>query len=193
MTSSKNKTELRERLLAAETTDAALRGEYERKLVAMFELQLSTAKKVWLKVLTLFSVACCALALTLALTEKLPPGPRTALLIGAAFAAAWTVYLSQLLRRGTFRRRIDAPMAAGMAFAFSLAMCVVLAVAGVPTEKILLIGMLFLLPAGLILLRTIIEQSEMRMQEQLVELQYRIARLAEKFDDDDSAGVGVIR
>ena len=40
-----------------------------------------------------------------------------------------------------------------------------------PTDKVLLVGMLFLLPAGLILIRTLIEQSEMRMQEQLVELQ----------------------
>ena len=60
--------------------------------------------------------------------EKLPLGPRSALLIGAAFAAAWTVSCAQLLRSGTFPRRIDAPTAAGLAFAFSLIMCIVLAV-----------------------------------------------------------------
>lgn len=195
MTASTGKTDFRERLLASETIDSALRAEYERKLSTMFETQLSAKKRIWFTILILFSVTAGAVAIMLAVTEKLPPAPRIGLLIGAAFSAAWVFYLVRMLRRGVMRRRIDPPVAAGMAFGFSLLMCIVLAVGGAPSDKVLLMAVLFLIPAGLMLLRTVIEQSEMRMQERLVELQYNIARLAERLGDDDSdqAGAGVRR
>lgn len=184
----------REQLLATEPIDATLQAEYERKINAMFETKLTMKKQIWLKLLTLLSVAGCSLALLLAITETLPLRARVSLLLGAAFAAGWTVYFVQMILRGTMRRRIDPPLAAGMAYGFSLAMCILFAVSGVPTERVLLMGMLFLLPASILLLRTIVEQSELRTQEQLLELQYKLSKLTEKFDDDGGdAGSGVLR
>jgi hypothetical protein len=188
-----NKIELRERLLDVQTTDAALRADYERKMKAMFEVQLSAVKKLWFVTLILFSVGAGGMALVLGLTEPLPLASRASLLLGAGFSAAWCVYFIQLLVRGVYRRRIDAPMAAGMAFIFTLVMCGLLALGGVPAERVLLIAMLFLIPAGIILLRTIIEQSEMRTQERLVELQYELRTLAKRFDDDSGSNAGVLR
>jgi len=61
-----------------------------------------------------------------------------------------------------------------------------------PADKVVLAGMLFLLPAGLMLLRTVIEQAEMRTQERIVELEFKIARLSEKLGgEDDLLGTGV--
>lgn len=194
MKTSNHASDTREQLLATDPIDSTLHAEYERKMTAMFETKLTRKKQIWLKLLTLFSVAGCILALLLAVTEALPLRARVSLLLGAAFAAAWTVYFVQMIFRGTMRRRIDPPLAAGMAYGFSLAMCILFAVSGVPTERVLLMGMLLLLPASILLLRTIVEQSELRTQEQLLELQYKLSKLAEKFDDDGGdAGAGVLR
>lgn len=186
------KDELRDRLLAEQASDPHLKLEYERKLNAMFEIQLTPLKKVWFTALIGFALISGALVLTLALTEPLRPLVRTALLSGVAFAAAWIVFLGQLLRRGTMRRRIDPPMAAGMAFVFALMMCILMAIAGAPMDQVILTAMLFLFPAGLMVLRTVVEQSEMRTQEHLVELQYRLARLEDRLDDGE-LGAGVPR
>ena len=41
-------------------------------------------------------------------------------------------------------------------------------------------GFLFLLPASVIVLRTVVEQSELRTRERLLELEYKLAQLAER-------------
>ena len=188
-----SKQDFRRRLLAAEPENPALRAEYERRIHAMFEVPLSRPKRIWFTTLTVFAAVCGVGAIILVTTERgLPPAARVALVAGAAFAASWVFFLTRIVARGTFRRRVDAPTAAGMGFAFSLIMCVIFAVAGMAAEQVILMGMLFLLPAGLILLRTVIEQSEMRTQERLVELEYKIALLTEKLGgDDDLLGTGV--
>ena len=187
-----DKESFRRRMLAAEKENPALRAEYDRRIKAMFEVTVSKPKKIWFACLVLFCIAAGAAAIQLADTETLPPAARIALLMGAAFSAAWAFFLARILRRGTLRRQIDPPTAAAMAFVFALAMCVVFAVAGMPADKVVLAGMLFLLPAGLMLLRTVIEQAEMRTQERIVELEYKIARLSEKLGgEDDLLGTGV--
>lgn len=187
------KAEFRQHLLAEQAMDPALKAEFERKLNTMFENSLSPFKKIWFMTLMLFCMASGGVALVLAITEAtLPPAARSALLMGAVFALAWLIFFAQILKRGTMRRRIDAPMAAGMAFVFSLMMCILLAIGGLPTEQVILTAVLFLFPAGLMVLRTVVEQSEMRMQVQLMELQFRLAELSERLDDGE-AGAGVRR
>lgn len=187
------KTELRDRLLAEQASDPKLKLEYERKLNAMFEIQLPVWKKLWFTTVMLVCLIAGLGATVLALTETLPRGARTGLLVGAGFSLAWLIFFARLLKRGTLQRRIDPPLAAGMAFGFSLTMCVIMAAAGLPTDQVILMAVLLVFPAGLMVLRAVVEQSEMRMQEQLVELQYRLARLAEKLDDDGELGAGVRR
>jgi hypothetical protein len=72
-----------------------------------------------------------------------------------------------------------------MGFVFALLMCTLFAIGGMPPAYVTMNAALFLIPAGLIVIRTVIEQSESRTQERLVELQYKVARLAEKFGDDE--------
>ncbi len=188
-----SKRQFRQRMLSAENETPALRAEYDRRINAMFEKNLSKLKKLWFTTLVLFCLISGGIALTLALTEKgLPLIARIGLLLGTTFSAAWAFFLIRILRRGSMRLRIDPPLAAGMGFCFALLMCVLFAVSGMPASYVTMYGVLFLIPAGLMLLRTVIEQSEMRTQERLVELQYKIARLSERLgDDDDLLGTGV--
>jgi hypothetical protein len=199
MISSEQKTELRERMLAADPISPPLRAEYQRKVIAMFEVQLTSVKKAWIVGLILSNVLIGGGALSLVLTERLPPRVTLALAIGIGFTLAWTIYFIQMLRRGVYRRRMDGVWGAGMKFGFALIMCALLAIAGVASDIVLLAAMFAVVPAGLFVVHTIVDRSEMRTQERLVELQYRIAKLSERLggdeddDDDDMAGAGVRR
>jgi hypothetical protein len=157
--------ELREWFLAKQTNDPALGSEYERKLNSMYEIQLSVSKKLWFVALAGFCLVIGTVAVALALTETLPPALRTLLLVGAAFAAAWLAFFIRMLRRGALLRRVDPPMAAGMAFVFSMIMSMLLAIGGLPVERVILVAVLILFPAGLLVLRTVAEQSEMQTQQ----------------------------
>lgn len=192
MISSETKRELRERLLAAEPINPKLRAEYQRKVDDMLDPKLSRRARLWLAGVILFDLAAAGVVTALVMTESLPPPMIGALLSGVGFAVAWSIYFMVMLRRGVYRRRIDMPRLSSMALAFSVIMCVLLAIAGLPTDRVLLVAMLSVLPAGLLAIRSIIQQSEMRMQERLLEVQYRLATLAEKFDDGE-AGAGVPR
>jgi hypothetical protein len=194
MKTSETQMEFQQQLLAAESTDSALRTEYERKRNAMFETELSAARKLGFLTLCLFNFLVIGLVVVLLLTESMPRRAAVPLALGVGFAVAWTIFFIQMLRRGAVRRRIDPPLAAGMGFFFALAMCVVLAVSGVELNSVMLISIMLLIPAGVNLVRVQIQQSELRTQERLLELQYRLSVLSERIGgDDDMAGSGVPR
>jgi hypothetical protein len=187
-----SKESFRRQLLAADEESPALRAEYNRRIKTMFEVKVSPAKKAWFTLLLIFCLASGCAAISLVVTETLPPAARVGLMLGAAFSAAWAFYLFRIVRRGTLRRQIDPPAAAGMGFVFSLAMCIVFAVSGMDAAKVVLMAVLFLFPAGLMLIRTVVEQAEMRTHERILELEYKISRLDEKLGgDDDLLGTGV--
>jgi hypothetical protein len=193
MKTSSDQIEFQNQLLAAESTNSALRADYERKLNAMLETQLSAGKKLWFFAVLCFAIAMIGIVGTLLLTEKLPLRAQVGLGVGILFAVSWIVFLARMLRRGVMRKKIDPPLAAVMGFAFALIMCILMAVGGMPAETVTLNAVLFLIPAGLMVMRTVIEQSELRTQERLTELQYKIAVLSERIGDDDASGAPVRR
>lgn len=169
----------RERLLAQDAENPALRADYERKLNAMLEVPLSRTRRVSLALVAVGAVATAGLVVSLLLTESMPWRARSGLGAGVAFAAAWTVYAVRILRRGTYRRKADSTTAAGMAYLFTLVMAVLFALLQKDPDPFVTVCFLFLLPAAVILLRTVVEQAELRTQERLLELEYRLARLGE--------------
>lgn len=172
---------LRERLLAAEPENPALRAAYERRLRAMFEVPLSPTRRVSLVVVLLAALGMAGLFAALLLTERVHWQIRTAFGVGAAFALGWAAYSARILRRGTFRRRGDSTTAANMAFFFTIATAVFFALARTgDLHPFVMFGFLFVLPAAVVLLRTVVEQSELRTQERLLELEYKLARLDER-------------
>jgi hypothetical protein len=190
MKTSEDQMLFQQQLLNAESTDAALRAEYERKRDAMFETKLSAVHKVVFMILCPLIVCAVAFIGTMAFTDGLPRRAMIPIVLGMTFALAWVVFFVQVLRRGTIRRRIDPPRAAAMAFAFALTICIAFAIVTPRTDIVLLMGVLFVIPAALNVIRVQIEQAEMRTQERIIELQYRLAVLSERIggDDDDAAG-----
>jgi hypothetical protein len=195
MTESQTRTDLAERLLAAETIDSALRAQYERKLKTMFEHEISPWKKLFFISVTAAGIIGGGATLLLAMTEPVSERVRTMLLCLSGFALAWAFYCIRVMWRGRYRARFDAPIAAGMAFCFSTILCALLLADGrIGAQNVLLIGAMTLLPSSLFMVNALVRQSEMRIQEQLVRLEYKIAKLNQKLGDDEGdAGAGVLR
>ena len=146
-------------LLALEPEEPALRAEYERRLNMMLEIPLSPVRRTGTVVVMLAAATMAVL-----------------------FAAAWVAYAVRILRRGKFHRRTDSTTAANMAWAFSVVTAVAFALLTPHKDPFVIFGFLFVLPAAVILLRTVTEQSEMRTQERLLELEYKLARLTEMLE-----------
>ena len=170
----------RDRLLALEPETPALRAEYETSLEAMLEVPLSRTRRVSLSIVAVAAVASAVLLAALLLTETAPGRTRAFFAVGIAFALAWILYAGRILWRGTYRRKSDSTTAAGMVFGFTITTAVAFAlVMGRKLDPFLMFGFLFVLPAAVVLLRTVVEQSELRTHERILELEYRLARLAE--------------
>ena len=170
---------LRDRLLAAEPASDALRAEYERKLIAMLEKRLSTPKRIWLGLLAAFAGAAALLLTELQISDPLKPLVRVGLGLGIVFSLTWAAFLGRMAWRGTMRLKADATIYANIVWGFVLVTAVFFAVIAKDRDPFLIYCFLFLLPASVVVLRTVIEQSELRTRERLLELEYKLAQLAE--------------
>ena len=170
----------RERLLAQEHEDPALRADYERRLNAMLEVPLSTPRRTSAIVVLVGAAGMAVLLAALLVTESAAPWQtRSAFAVGTVFAAAWAAYALRLLRRGTYHRKLDSTTAANMAWTFTIITAVTFALLTRDKDPFVIFCFLFLLPAAVILLRTATEQSEIRTHERLLELEYKLARISE--------------
>jgi MFS family permease len=169
---------MRRQLLAAEPETSALRAEYDRRLSAMIEVPLTRRRRACVIGVIVAAAGSAALFVALLATEPaLPTRAKVAFGVGIAFAAGWILYAARILRRGTFNRRTDPVAGSAMAWAFTLTGAVLFAVAVDKPDPFVTFCFLFLLPAAVVLLRTTVEQSELRTRERLVELEYRLATL----------------
>lgn len=172
----------REHLLALENEDPALRADYERKLNAMLEIPLSTIRRTGTVVVLVAAAGMAVLFAALLATESVPWKTRSAFIVGLVFAAAWAAYAVRILRRGAYHRKTDSTTAANMAWVFTMVTAVAFALLSPTKDLFMIFGFLFVLPAAVMLLRTVTEQSEIRTHEKLLELEYRLARLDETLD-----------
>jgi protein-S-isoprenylcysteine O-methyltransferase Ste14 len=171
---------LREQLLKSNRVEPSLRAEYERRLNAMLEMQISKPKRLWMSLLVLINIVIVIGVTSLAITESVPPMTRVVFVAGGIFAIVWIVYLLCMVVRGRMDRRWNLKIGGTLPYVFSLIMCILMALGGMATEQVLLMGMLVLLPTGLILVRSVIEESHLRTEERLLELEYRLTQLAEQ-------------
>jgi peptidoglycan/LPS O-acetylase OafA/YrhL len=172
----------REHLLSLETLDPALRAEYERKLNAMLEVPLSTIRRVFLIGVLVASAAMVVLFVSLMATETLPWKVRGVFSVGVLFAGGWIGYVARILRHGAYRRKSDPKIAAFMGWMFTILTATAFAVLSPHKDPFVMFCFLFLLPAAVVLLGTQTEQAEIRTQERLLELEYKLARIGEAME-----------
>jgi hypothetical protein len=180
----------RERLLELqlEQMPPALRERYNREIQAMWEKRITGTDR-W--AVLGFAVMSVLFAVFLGVLAIIPPLAEVPLLaripvaVGALFSVGFTVFLLRVLRRGSFDLKSDASFFIGMIWLFvvlTVAMFMVMSLL-VPDRIVGLwlsvFGVVVLVIGAVFLIRHGIAQSELRTREKLLEIEYRLAELAE--------------
>ena len=174
----------RERLLDAEQVTPALKERYHKELQAMLEKKLSGFRRwVWLGS-AIMGLGFAVLFGTLAVVEpaEFPPWGRLGFAAGALFGIGWLLLGLKVVWRGSLDLKFDTAAANGMAWGLAVVM-VTLAMVFAPENtvglRMILSGLVFLVMGALFVIRHVIEQSELKTREKLLEIEYRLAELTD--------------
>jgi hypothetical protein len=173
----------RDRLLKMEQASPALKEQYTKEIQAMLEKQLTGIRRwAWLAS-GLLGIVFTLLFGTLAIVipAEFPWWGRLGFAAGALFGIGWLVLGIKVFRRGSENLKLDSA-AVGMGWGLTLFMVTVAMVwapdnlAGV---RSILIGLVFVVFSVVGLLQHWIEKSELKTHEKLLQIEYRLAELAE--------------
>jgi hypothetical protein len=177
----------RDRLLAAEPLSPAFRERLEQELHTMFVRELTTPRRIVLAVWALVALGSGLLCGWLSVTEPGLPAPaRIGLGVGTLFGLAWAVVLWRISRRAAIDLRVDGRRIAAMVWGFTVLMMIFFLIASLSVDDrllgILMVGngLAFLVGAAVYWLTYRIEHTELMLRERLLELELRIAELAER-------------
>lgn len=187
-----NKSEktFRDELLDMEKPTANYKEKYEKEVQAMVEKKLTGVNK-WLHVLSLImGLGFLALFGTVAVItpKEFPLWGRSIFALGAVFGLIIIILEAWILKKGTVNLRTDNMAMAGLGWCFVVIVAsIVLVYSGELPEPITGVRMIvcilvFEVMAAAILLKAIIERSEVKTREKLLEIEYRIAELAERIE-----------
>ena len=176
---------LRDRLLAAEPATPTTR--YTRDLNDLLLGKLSGTRRIALVVAAAFALAAGAGSAWLAArpAPPLPPAARWGLGFGAACCLAWAAAAVRTLRAGVLHRRRHVATFTAIPAVVSLVTGVLLIGLGLEQSDVIrvvrtgFLGVLCLIVAAQLLLQNVVEQSELRTRERLLEIQLQLAELAE--------------
>lgn len=175
---------MRARLLKAERITPDLKRRYDLEVQAMIQKKLARWQSwIWLAA-AIFGAACAILFGGLAVVGPagLPWAGRLGFAGGAAFGLAWAWLGLRVFRRGVLDLKLDAGLAAGLSWCLPVFLTTLFMVAApedVRGLRMILCGLVFLVGGAMFLTRHIVEQSELKTREKLLEIEYRLAELAE--------------
>jgi cation transport ATPase len=176
--------DLRERLLNAEHVTPSLKQRYEQEIQAMLERKLTGAARwVWF-VTAIASLVFAVWFLTLAVTlpRAFPWPGRLGFVMGSLFSAGWATLGFRVFRRRSLNMKIDTGVATALSWGLPVAL-VTMFMVGAPNDviglRMIVSGLVFLVMGAVFLLRHLIEQSELKTHEKLLEIEYRLAEFAE--------------
>lgn len=182
-----NTAPLDQRLLAVEQIAPNSRQQLEQELSHMFQRELSQTRRTFFGAVAAGALVSGGVCGALALSEPdLPTLPRIALAVGSLFGLAWTVVAGRICWRGALDVKRDARQIAAMVWTFTVLMTTFFLAAGMSAENrlqglLMIAGSLpFLIGAGVYWLNYRIEQAELCTQEKFLQLELRLAMLAEQ-------------
>lgn len=158
--------------------DAAARELFDRKL---------TPKDwFWMIVMGGGGLGGGAVCGLLAATEPagMPTRTRVALAALACVGLFWATFSAAIMRRGTINSAVHGAIAAKMGFLFSLLAAVFIGgmslagVGGTPAVGLAILPLIPLVLASVVVIGREVRQAELRVQQRLLEIEYRLARLA---------------
>lgn len=179
--------DLGNRLAELEPVHADRRARYEQAVKEMFERKLSPMMQVFTGVVGVASIGIAVfLASNAILHPQLPVLAHVGLAGGAVFSLAWAGLCGWTVRKGAWYGKIQPTAIAVLAWVLAVFMeTVFLMLAPAAPDPYLwtvaiLAGLGILLGAGVQLVATRVQQSELTMRESLLRMEYRLAELAEQ-------------
>jgi len=153
----------------------------------MLEMPLNVPRRIGFSFATLASAGAAALAFVLAVRMRHgPPLLIAELVVGGVMAGVAAGMAGRVVARGKLHRDRDTNALAGIIWAFVVVMVTgFILLFGIDTVKgvgMIGIGLVFLVGAGVMLLRTTIERAELHTCEKLLELELRLARMGEEIE-----------
>ncbi|MGA2258937.1 MAG: hypothetical protein ABSG53_30070 [Thermoguttaceae bacterium] len=179
----------RERLLDAEQVTPELKEHYHKELQAMLEKQLSGMPRwVWLGS-AIMGLGFALLFGTLAVVVPVdfPWWGRLIFAAGALFGIGWGLLGLKVFRRGSLDLKFDTAAANGMTWGFvvfMITMSMVFAPDSMVGLRMILSSLAFLVMGAMFLIRHIVEQSELKTREKLLEIEYRLAELTDRIQSE---------
>jgi len=178
----------RDRLLRTEQVTPALKERYEKEMKAMLEKRLTGVRRwVWLGG-TLMSVVVAMFLGAMAIFPPLAEVPlpiRIGPAVGALFSVGFAILSLRIFRRGSMDLKFDTSVYIGMIWLCAVFTTTIFIVMFplVPDRIVGLwlsiFGLVVLVSGAVFLIRHVIEQSELKTREKLLEIEYRLAELVE--------------
>jgi len=185
-----------EKLLEMEKPNTTYKEQFERQVQAVFEKRLNYAWRVGLLLLSvaglLIAIPCGEMAFS-RMSNELALFVRAVYISGMVLAIAWAILMGWVAVRGKLNLRIQLSrivtigIALGFFFMLDFTGRFVLPLARDENKSIfgtllVLIGFFFIVTVGLCLILRILYRTEFKTREKLLEIEYRLAELAEKLE-----------
>ena len=180
--------DFRDRLLRCESPTGEERKEYVEQVRAMSERRLGGAGRGVYLFWTLFSLSLAAVFTWAAVISygQLPMWGTVIFVVGVVFGLGFGGLAAYIAATGRVQIKSQPSAMAGMAWGLTVLVATISLVAA-PTLpdpmvgiRMMLFSTVFLVMAAVGLLGSRTEQAELRTREKLLEIEYRLAELAEK-------------
>jgi hypothetical protein len=178
----------RERLLRLEQVTPALKERYDKEVQAMLEKRITGIGRWVVLGSAVMSVVFAVLLGVWAIippAEEVPLPARIPVAVGALFSVGFAILLLRVFRRGSIDLKFDTSVYIGMVWVFAVLMVIMFMVMSLLAPDrfaglwMMIFGLVVLVVGAVFLIRHVIEQSELKTREKLLEIEYRLAELAE--------------
>ncbi|NQT83447.1 hypothetical protein HQ563_10505 [bacterium] len=178
----------REQLLKAEQPNPTYREKYDKEVRQMLEQKLTGARRLGYIGAAAMGVGFALLFGTLAIIvpKEFPIEGRLIFAMGAIFGLAWAVFAGGIVRKGVIKLKTDPTAMAGMSWGLCVIVVTVLMVSQrkfpdpIIGVRALVSGLGFLVMAAVFMIANRIDQAGLKTREKLLEIEYRLAELAEQ-------------
>jgi len=177
-------------LLGIEQWDPIYQERYRKELQKMLEKKLTGARR-WVYIFWIaLGVGCTILFGTVAIiARELPLLARFGFVAGAFFGLAWACLAGSIVKRGVFDLKAHPKAMAGLSWGFAVILVTLLMLIGdrlpdaIKGVQMVVNGLVFLVMGAVFMILNQTNQAELRTREKLLEIELRLAEIAEKISE----------